>query len=268
MKTFKIFKLILITFLSITLINCNDNSNSSTPDGNASISVKLMDGPGDFDNVFVDVVGVEVKFESDTTENNWIPLEGVNTGVYDLLELTGGVNVLLADNYEIPAGTLKQIRLILGSDNSIVIDGETFSLATPSAQQSGLKIHVDQYLEPNINYTFLLDFDVDQSIVLAGNSGNINLVPVMRASVEANTGAVSGTVVPADFTAEVSTTYNGETITTYTDDSGMFLLVGLEPGVYDLTITPDVNTDYEPQTVEGVEVTAGSTTNIGNITFN
>lgn len=267
MKTLKTLKFILITFLSIFLISCDESSNS-TPEGNASISVKLMDGPGDYDSVFVEVVGVEVKFDSDSTDSNWIPMETINTGVYDLLELTGGVNVLLADEYEIPAGTLKQVRLILGTNNTIVIDGETFPLNTPSAQQSGLKIQVDQYLEPNINYTFLLDFDVDQSIVMAGNSGNINLVPVMRATVEANTGAISGSIVPTDVIAEVSTTYNTETISTFTDDSGVFVLAGLEPGMYDITITPDVTSGYAPQTIEGVEVTVGNTTNIGEVTLN
>lgn len=266
MKTLKIYKLIFLSFLMITFIACDDDSNPQQ--GNSKISVKLVDDPGDYENVFVEVVGVEVKFESDETENNWIPLEATNTGIVDLLELTGGFDVLLVDQYEIPAGTLNQVRLILGSDNTIVIDGTTYPLNTPSAQQSGLKVQVNQYLEPNIGYTFILDFDVDHSIVMAGNSGNINLVPVLRATIEANSGAISGTITPADVLTEVSTSFNGDIISTFTDDTGNFVLYGLEAGTYDINITPDVNSTYTQQTITGVEVTVGDTTNLGEITLN
>lgn len=267
MKTLKIYKLIFFSFLLIIFTACDDDSNNSQQ-ATSKVSVKLVDNPGDYENVFVEVVGVEVKFESDETENNWIPLEAINTGIIDLLELTGGVDVLLTDEYEIPSGTLKQVRLILGNDNTIVIDATTYPLNTPSAQQSGLKVQVDQYLEPNIGYTFILDFDIDQSIVISGNSGNINLVPVLRATIEANTGTISGTIIPSTVLTEVSTSFNGDVISTFTDNSGNFVLYGLEAGIYDIVITPDVNSTYTQQTITDVEVTVGDTTNLGEIILN
>lgn len=90
--------------------------------------------------------------------------------MYDLLELTRCVDLLLVDNFDIPSGTLHQIRLVLGDINTIVIDGQTYLLMTPSAEQSGLKIQINQELESDFNYTFILDFDAHQSIVTAGNS--------------------------------------------------------------------------------------------------
>jgi hypothetical protein len=265
MKITKQIQLLFMSILTISLIGCNDDDNSNTQ-GTSTISVKLMDAPGDYEHVYVDVVDVMVKInDASDDENGWESLEAINPGVYDLLELTGGVNVLLADDYEVPSGTLNQIRLILGSDNSIVIDGETFPLMTPSAQQSGLKIQLNETLLPNIAYTFLLDFDVDESIVNAGNSGNIILKPVIRASAEATTGTISGNVLPLGTQIEVSATNGTETVSAYTDVDGNFLLVGLNPGIYTVTITPDVTSELTPFVIENVEVTSESNTNIGNI---
>lgn len=268
MKTLKQLKLVLITILTITFFNCSDDDSNNIPNqGTSSISVKLMDRPGDYDHVYVDVVDVRVKVNDASDDDNWESLEAINTGVYDLLELTGGINVLLVDDYVVPAGTLNQIRLVLGSDNSIVIDGETHPLNTPSAQQSGLKIQVNETLAPNIAYTFLLDFDVDESIVVAGNSGNINLKPVIRASVEAQTGALSGSISPLGVQTEITATNGIETVSAYADTEGNFVLVGLSGGTYTVTVTPDPAAGLPIQIIEDVEITIGSTTELGVITL-
>lgn len=256
LKSTTILLLILMSF------SCNKDTVSSN-NGTSSISVRLMDDPADFDNVFIEVVDVEVKLNDDSdNENGWQSLNAINTGVYDLLDLTGGINVLLVDDFQIPSGELNQIRLVLGSNNSVVMDGVSFSLNTPSAQQSGLKIKVNETLEANIAYTFLLDFMVEESIVIAGNSGNINLKPVIRASLEANTGAISGQVLPIGIQVEVSTVVGAEIVSTFTDEDGNFVLVGLDEGTYDLTIAPEVSSGLSPLIIEDVEVTVGNTTTI------
>jgi len=267
MKTLKTLKLIFATLLIVTFIGCDNESNISEQ-GPSSISVRLQDMPGDYENVFVEIVDVMVKYDSDEGENGWQSLEAINTGIYDLLELTGGVDVLLVDDYEIPSGELKQVRLILGEENSVVIDGETFPLSTPSAQQSGLKIHVNQVLEPNINYTFLLDFDVDESIVIAGNSGNIILKPRLRASVEALSGIIIGSIVPIDVQTEITATNGTDTISSFANADGNFMLVGLPEGSYTITITPDIDSGLTEQVIENVDVTVGNSTDLGEIILN
>lgn len=263
MKLLKNNKLFFLSLILLTSFGCDNESNSN---GASSISVRLMDEHANFDKVFVDIIDVMVKVNDNSdTDSGWQSLEAINTGVYDLLELTGGLDVLLVDNFQIPSGTLNQIRLILGDRNSIVIDGDTFPLKTPSAQQSGLKIKVNETLEPNISYTFLLDFNVHKSVVIAGNSENINLKPVIRATVEALTGAISGNVTPIDVQTEVFAATATDTISSYTNDEGNFVIVGLFGGTYNVIVKPDEASGLNPQTIENVEVTIGSTTDLGTI---
>lgn len=263
MKLLKNNKLFFLSLILLTSFGCDNESNSN---GASSISVRLMDEHANFDKVFVDIIDVMVKVNDNSdTDSGWQSLEAINTGVYDLLELTGGLDVLLVDNFQIPSGTLNQIRLILGEKNSIVIDGDTLPLKTPSAQQSGLKIKVNETLEPNISYTFLLDFNVHKSVVIAGNSENINLKPVIRATVEALTGAISGNVTPIDVQTEVFAATATDTISSYTNDEGNFVIVGLFGGTYNVIVKPDEASGLNPQTIENVEVTIGSTTDLGTI---
>ena len=259
-------QIFIVALLVVFVYSCSENSNESGP---ASISVKLMDNPGDYDAVNIEVIDVRYKQSDDDGENGWESLDPINTGVYNLLELTGGLNVLLVDDFQIPAGELNQIRLVLGENNEVVIDEETFPLKTPSAQQSGLKLKVNETLEPNISYTFLLDFMVNKSIVMAGNSGNIILKPVINASVEANSGALSGIVSPVDVAVLIEVWIEGvdEIVTsTTTNEAGEFLIVGLNDNqTYTITITPAEGSGYLVTELTEVAVEIGVTKDLGTI---
>ena len=270
--------------LSLVLLMTWACSNSDNAD-KANISVSLVDEPGDYENVFVEVLDVLVKYEGseadeadedmdqdgdiDTDDNGWQSLGIINPGVYDLLELTGGISLQLVDNVEIETGVIKQIRLVLGENNSVVLEGESEArpLNTPSGQQSGLKIMVNQTIEAGFNYNFILDFDADASVVMAGSSGNINLKPVLRASLEVNSGSLSGTVLPLDVAVEVTASNTEVTASTMTNDLGEFEILGLPTGVYTITITPDADSALTAVTIENVEITAGEITILETITL-
>lgn len=141
--------------------------------GKAVVQVAMKDDPGDYQQVNVNVIGVEGHVAS-----GWVPFP-VQPGIYNLLDLQDGVTVMLAPGTTIPAGQMDQLRLILGQDNTIMIDSVLLPLDTPSAEQSGLKINVDYNFQDGDQYQVLLDFDAGQSIVEKGN-GTYSLKPVLR----------------------------------------------------------------------------------------
>jgi hypothetical protein len=257
----KLFNLLLCTVLITTLFSCSDSNDSTEP---ARISIKLVDAPGDYDNVFIDVQDVVIKYSGDGEEEREIGT--INTGIYDLLELTGGASVLLADD-EIPAGRISQIRLILGDNNTVVVDGQTFPLSTPSAQQSGLKLNVNQDLEGGIFYEFILDFDADKSIVTQGNGG-YSLKPVIRTELVAETGAIAGTITPTNVQTLITASNAVDTISTFTNMNGEYRLSGVPDGVYTVTIEPDTTSGLQATSVANVQVVIGEVTLLGETQLN
>src|SRR5690554_7624085 len=119
-----LLKLSLITMVFIGLASCSSDDDSRNIEGNAKLALRLTDAPGDYDAVFMDVKEVVIKYNGGQEDL----VLGIDGGIYNLLELTGGVNVLLY-NDEVPAGDISQIRLILGEENSIVVDGQTLPLS-------------------------------------------------------------------------------------------------------------------------------------------
>ena len=253
----KILKFIFVfAALGVVFASCSTDSNGDT----ASFSINLVDAPGNYDQVNIEVVGVEVII------NDEIVNVDVQEGIYDLLELTGGVSALLAEG-ELPAGELSQMRLILGDDNNLIIDGDVHSLKVPSGQQSGLKLNIHQTLEPGIRYDFILDFNVDKSIVVLGNNSGYNLKPVIRATTLAESGAVSGLVEPASTESLIVASNGTVEISAYTDETGAFLLYGVPEGNYTITVTPAEGSNFSSTSVENVGVTKGETTVLETITL-
>lgn len=229
--------------------------------GNARIAVYLTDAPGDYQEVNIEVIGVEVHSNEGGQAEGWKTLD-VEAGVYNLLELTNGLDTLLG-SIELPAGKVSQLRLILGSNNSIKVNGVTHALSTPSGQQSGLKLGINAQLEEGITYKVLLDFDVARSIVLKGNGG-WSLKPVIRSIVEAQSGAIGGQVNPLDSTPAIYAISGTDTVgTAFTNEAGQFLLRGLPAGTYNVSFVP--NSNYTTKTVENVSVSLGEVTDMGTV---
>jgi hypothetical protein len=254
-KTVYGFIVLLVGFLMLSLMTSCSDSNSP---GTARLEVRLTDAPGDFEEVNVDIQDVQVSSE-DNGDSGWQSLV-INKGVYDLKKLANGIDTLLG-SAELPAGKISQIRLVLGTNNTLKIDGQAFPLTTPSAQQSGLKIQVKQEVKEGITYKVLLDFDAALSIVVRGN-GEFNLKPVIRSITESLDGAIKGTVQPVDARPAVYAIVGTDTVSTSIDaSSGTFMLRGLRPGSYRVVLAPGAG--FQLKEIQNVNVAIGEVTDVG-----
>ncbi|PCI00784.1 MAG: hypothetical protein COB81_08300 [Flavobacteriaceae bacterium] len=276
-----IFKKIIIGIVALSslffLINC---SSSTETENTSRVQLKLVDAPGDYLGVNVEIIDIQYKSNSDDEAwESFIPTTDYPIQV-DLTDLTAGNYLLLADNI-LPVGNLHQIRLILSDNNTLEIEGDTPDeiitehLSTPSAQQSGLKLKIDQELEGGFFYSFILDWDVQQSIVKAGNSGKYNLKPVIRVIVEANSGSLKGMVTAdiQDDDSEHAPLHNA-TIAIYdisemlvaqtmTNEEGEYMLVGIPPGSYHLEIKHDLYVTHASE--DTITISNGEILDYGSI---
>jgi hypothetical protein len=141
------------------------------------IEIRLTDNPVAVDEVNVDIREVRVKFSDDTAAaNGWVSLS-TNAGVYNLLGLQNGVDTLLASG-NLPQNTVKQIRFVLGPNNSVTENGISYPLIIPSGSESGLKIKVSRKLNATLN-TLVIDFDAALSLKKEG-AGDYKLRPVLK----------------------------------------------------------------------------------------
>lgn len=249
--------IIFLTTIMFLLNGCNKideymKEGGSSGSGTATYNVRMTDAPGNFTEVNVDIQAVKIM----TSKGKEITLN-TQAGIYNLLDFQNGKDTLLA-TVGLDSCLVTQIRLVLGTRNTVVVDSMTYPLTIPSGSQSGLKLQVHQQLQAGLTYNVLLDFDANQSIVLTGN-GRYLLKPVIRTIDTAISGSIKGLVLPAGVNCQITATdSNNVSYSTNVALDGQFILKGLPAGTYDITITPDA--PFSQQTISGVNVSVGKVT--------
>lgn len=161
------FSLALALIASTLFVACNKDAGTST------LHIRLTDAPAAYDEVNVDLKEVRVNFRDDST--GWVTLQTKDT-IYNLLGLQNGLDTLVASG-EVPANTVKEVRLILGDSNTIKVNGQLYPLSIPSGSTSGLKIKVNKKLNATLE-TMVLDFDAGASVT--DEADGYKLRPVIR----------------------------------------------------------------------------------------
>ncbi len=261
MKSLLIKTLATAIFSALLLYACSKTGkNDAGANSNyARLQVALTDDPGPYQAVFIDVQDVKINVTDDST-GGWQSLPNVHAGQYDLLRLVNDDDTILADA-QIPAGRVHQIRLVLGSDNFVKINGQLIPLETPSAQQSGLKLNIQQDVIACILYKLTLDFDASRSIVKTGNNKYI-LKPLIRTILSAAGGSIKGNVKPFNFPTAVMVfrPVNDTVASTFSSTvNGGYMVRGLAAGTYSLHFIP-TDITYRDTVITGVNVVTGAIT--------
>lgn len=249
-------KLIMIGIigLGLGLSACNKNDNG----GMTKLNVKMTDGPGAYDAIFLSVKEIQVlSSEGQSTL-------AVGSNPFNILNFRMGKDTLIAAQ-DIPSGRIQEVRLVLNdTGNRVVINGISYPLTTPSGQTSGVKLKIQDDLEPGVAYTLLLDFDAAKSIVQTGN-GKYILKPVIRAIPNAVSGSITGIISPAASSPKIYAITGTDTLGTISDASGKFWFPGVSAGTYKVEIQPV--SPYLNKTIDNVTVIQGSVKDLGTITI-
>jgi hypothetical protein len=156
-----------LTFLglfvaSVFIFQSCANDDVATVEENVqqSFELYLTDCPYEADEVNVEIISVLVEdFNGATAALN------TNTGIYNLLDFTDGIDTLLAFG-TIELENIKNIFIELGGQNSIVVDGESFPLQIEGDRTVEISVDIE-----NIVYNeFLVDFFACTSIIQIGEA--------------------------------------------------------------------------------------------------
>ena len=286
MKTIKIFLGLasVVIVMALVFSACT----KSGVNGNSSVAVFLTDGPGDFDAVNIDIQKVEVKVDKDEKHKRddnrngldddkddhlkrkddfgeWIDLN-FTPKIIDVLSLRNGIETQLG-TANIDAGTVRKIRITLGTQNSVVKGSVKYDLLMDSQTSNFLYIKLfDNHRERgNRNDVKVwVDFDIASSIVEA--NGKFYLKPILRPFCNANFGEIEGKVLPLDAKAVVRVSNgNGFNAVALPSREGEFKVRGLTDGTY--TVTIEGIAPYAKKIITNVVVKKGEDTKIGTITL-
>ena len=274
--------ILLASFAMFT--SCTDSNDESAKMG--KMSIQLTDAPFPHDlvaeaNVTIFKIDARnIEMESDTeAEGEMADETGSPFTVLmeqeievNLLDLTNGITETLVDT-EVPIGTYDLVRVYVKGINVVLTDGTTYDLKVPSGEQTGIKIFIKPGITVagNLSADLLLDFAVSKSFVPKGNIKDLagitgfNFKPVIKACNLTTAGSLAGmaTTIQEEVAiglegAQVSI-FAADTLntTTFTDETGAYMVMGLMPGDYDVTVELD---GYSEQTVEDIEIITGNKT--------
>jgi hypothetical protein len=224
-----------------------------------------------FDSVFVDLRKLEVKLEDDTLPNDgWVNLN-IRAGVYNILRFRNGLDTLFATG-TLPNARVKKIRLTLGTQNSVMKNGQSFPLrvkdedriVTAELQSSNFEITASGQV------LFWIDFDASRSIQVdnsgSGSGNGYRLKSSIKIFTRSNSGEIEGKVLPRAADALVMAINGTDTAMAVPDhDDGEFKIVGLNAGTYRVFI--DGQNNYNDTTINNVIVRNREDTHLPTITL-
>lgn len=239
--------------------------------GDARVSIRLTDAPGDLKEAWVRIDRISLKGgPADSARGGNVELLTTRTDWVDLLTLSGGRTSELVNGAVVPAGRYSELRMVVCEAYVVEKDGDVYAtsdatlpagvaadgtLHIPSGCSSGFKIKFkgDEPVELAGESTIMtVDFDVSQSFGhQAGNSGRWIMHPVLHATTVGFAGGIGGTVsvaqgvalptcggAPVAVTAFVpQATAGTETFTSAVAADGRYGIT-VAPGTYTMAYAP------------------------------
>lgn len=146
-----------------------------------SLTVTFIDSGAltNYDEIVIDVRRVEVKFANANTNNEFGKyFLDAHPGSFDLASLRDIGETEVANKQRMPIGALTEMRIVVGDESYIKVNGVKYDLIVSNSPTSGLTfalddtgIYADQQAE------IMLHIDVAGSVVQSG--GNYALHPVI-----------------------------------------------------------------------------------------
>jgi len=261
MKNIIRFAMVAVISVSVIFYSCQKDISGNTSDVNKphGVTIYLTDHQTPvFDSVFVDLQGLEVKLEDDTLPNSgWVNLN-INPGVYNILRFRNGLDTLFATG-TLPNARVKKVKLILGTQNSVMKNGQIFPLRIKDEDREVIaNLDASNFeITTSGQVLFWIDFDAGNSIQVdnsgSGNNNGYRLKSHIKIFTRSHSGEIEGKVLPLVADPIVKAVIGSDTATAIPDDDdGEFKIVGLTAGTYKLII--DAQNGYIDTTINNVIV--------------
>ncbi len=266
---------IQIVMLSVACNKSNSDTLANSANGQ-QLKVYLTDAPIKKDTVYLDIKYVEVKLDTsshkdddhfgdrdtDSLNNHshsdqfghWDTLN-FTPNIYNIAALRNGVDQLLGTGTV--KGTVRKIRITIGTNNSIVDSGITYPLYTKNNYVYA-NIYQNHHQKDSVNQAALalhIDFDLFRSIVFV--NGRYYLLPYLKPFSNDNFAAIQGAVLPADAKPLITVFNRTDTVYGVPNKEGYFKIRGITEGTYSINFKG--SNGYRDTTINNLVLAKGKT---------
>jgi hypothetical protein len=279
-----LFTAIMAISAAFVMTACKKNisAEGNVPPGKQEFSLYLTDGPGIFDNVFVDIRSIKVlvdtsadtrRHDNDDWDRRGAQEKKDSSFVWEDLHISGVIDILKFRNgtdtifkaINITKGAIRLIKIEIGSNNSVVKDSVVYPVPLPAGSINYVLIKLkghecDQFLPGKIR--LWLDFDITRS-VLVDFRNQFYLRPFFHFYTVSTTGSITGKITPREGLPVVTIYNSTDTAYALPNKDGYFKTRGLKEGTYSVFI--NASNGYKDTTINNVSVKAPKETSIGEI---
>jgi Domain of unknown function (DUF4382) len=271
----------------LVFVACNkENSGSSiNTTGQSQLSIYMMDDPIAFTKVLIDIKQVAVKIDTaahhgDNDDDHqwgddykgcrngksaiWDTLP-IKPGIYDLLQLRNGTDTLLASGL-VPNGKVLQVRITLGTNNTIYTDSSTHYPLNIIGPRNYFDINVrrdDVSAISNSQFKLWFDFNLSKSIFFFNNQ--YWLKPELKPFNDNKKPKLEGRVLPERAAGLVTIFNQLDTLYVLPWENGQYKLRGISPGTYSINFKGWRG--YKDTTISNIVVASSGVTKAPTVTL-
>jgi hypothetical protein len=286
-KSISRLQVILTVIIGLLLAaSCSKDKSAGTNSvaGNSTVHIYLTDDPSlVFDEVNLDIRKLEIKVEDseesrhesehqgDVDDNDnrgdvsggWVSVD-IHPGIYNILKFRNGLDTLFATSTFPTTKALKKVRLTLGTNNSVILNGVSSPLAV-KGNDSMAVIKIDESMvqvNSGALTKFWIDVDAGRSIKKQGNT--FELKPSVKIFSKEKMAGIEGRVLPRDASAIVMAINGTDTASAKPEAEGEFRFIGLKPGTYSLLYHATAN-NYRDTTVTNIRISGTEDSKVNTV---
>lgn len=272
-------------FMACKKENSASTGSTASVTGKSQLSIYMMDDPGPFTQVLIDIKQVAVKIDtaahvSDPDNNNqwndnypgchngrstiWDTLS-ITPGIYDLLKLRNGTDTLLASSF-IASGKVLQVRITLGNDNTVYTDSVTSYPLHIFGAANTFDLNVrreDISVVSNSQLKIWFDFNLSKSIFYA--DGKYWLAPRLQPFNDVTRARIEGRVLPTGAAGFVAVYNQTDTLYALPWAGGYYQLRGVQAGSYSVLFKGWHG--YKDTTLTNITVDSSGLTKVPTVTL-